>query len=203
MKKTLILISSLLVVAGVFSAQAFANGAKHGDSNRGHHGKKSHINVWSAKLTPPGATGPTAAVAHYGKHNATPTGPIGRATFAQNKKRYLLAVKVRGLTASTNYSVALYKDEDGKGSLSTANPIQDPPTIKPIVTDANGLGKTWTDGPRSDFSLDKDVKYYVAVKNSAGETVLAGTLKTKWHGRHRGCDGHGLSGSHNHKSHRR
>lgn len=152
-----------------------------------------------------GETGPTAAVSNYGSsHDSTQTGPAGRATFAQNKKRYLLVLKVHGLTASTNYTVVFYKDEDGEGSMVAANPIQDPPTIKPIDTDANGMGKTWTDGPRSDFSLDKEVKYYVAVKNSSGETVLAGALERMWHRKHRGCnESHGLSGSRKNKSHHR
>jgi hypothetical protein len=120
---------------------------------------------------------------------------VGKASFAQSKTRYLLAVKVKNLTPATNYTVALYKNEDGKGSLSTANPIQDPPTIKPITTDAEGDGKTWTDGFRTEFGFDTDTKYYVTVKNAAGDTVLAGDLERKSHRWHKGCDGEGVSGS--------
>ncbi|MGH2959949.1 MAG: hypothetical protein ACRDKE_10105, partial [Solirubrobacterales bacterium] len=187
-----LVLSSLLLVAGVFSAQTFAHGSQHGTDGQRSAAKK--IKIWNAKLTAP--TEPVANVAHFGKgEQAQPTAPVGRATFAQNKNRYLLVVKVKNLTPATDYTVALYKNEDGKGSLSTANPIQDPPTIKAITTDENGFGKTWTDGPRSDFGFDTDTKYYLTVKNAAGDTVLAGDFDRKHHRWHRGCDGHGVSGS--------
>lgn len=223
MKKALIVISSMLVVAGVFSSQSFAHGGHH---RFGHHGGK-HGNVWVATLTPPGATGETgqtgaaassfakkahhkklrragkARISHYWKGawngatapaGASQTGPGGKAIYTQTRGKYFVAVKVKNLTPSTAYSVALYKDTDGTGPASTTNPALNPPAIPDFTTDASGDGLTGALGKKSIFSLDPTAGYYLKVTDSTGATVLAGALVTFGRG-HKGCGGHGATGT--------
>jgi hypothetical protein len=186
MKKSLVLISSLLVVIGVFTSSSWAHGGGHGHhGKRGHHG---HAQIFSAKLTPP--TAPTAAVARYHRGGSTgstgateATGPVGKVLYAQNKTKYAVGVRVYKLSPATKYDVAIY--------ATATDAVLNPPTIGSITTDANGNGKAGTRGLLgTDFAgLDKKTAYYVKVTDAAGATVLRGDLTRKGHKGHKGkCD---------------
>jgi hypothetical protein len=185
MKKTLIAISSLLVVLGVFTSSSLAHDGAGGD----WHGKQhaSHAKLWVAKLTAPTAdVSTTARASHFGgSENAGATAPVGTALYAQNSDKWAIGVRVKNLSATTKYDVAIYKD----------NSALNPPAIPAFTTDANGFGATGAIGERSDFGLEKSVTYTVKVTNEAGDTVLSGPLERIRLKRHRGgCDGHhGLS----------
>jgi hypothetical protein len=208
MKKTITVISSLVVVVGVFTSQSFAHGGNQGF--RGHHGHGAkHAQIYFAKLTPPGATGATGAVASryshhgYGSTGETgatggTTGPVGKVLYAQNKKRYAYGVRLYKLGASTEYHVTIVKNEgatattshyghwgptDATGPTSTSTT---PPPIDAITTDANGYGKGKGTGLRSAYGLDPAASYFVTVTNPAGDVVLQGDLTTKRHKSHKG-----------------
>jgi hypothetical protein len=183
MKKSLVVISSVLVIAGVFTSSSFAHDGEHGNGF-GHHGTH-HASIWAANLTPP-----TAAVAHYKVGLPGPsgaTGAVGTALYAQNQTKYAVGVRVFKLSASTKYDVAIYKD--GAALI--------PPAIPSITTDANGSGKTSLTGLRTEFGLDKTVSYTVQVKDPTGAVVLSGALTPIGHKSHRGGCGnkHGLNGT--------
>jgi hypothetical protein len=184
MKKTLIVLSSLAVVIGVFAGPSFAHGGGKHEGFHGWHGHHSsrHGKIWTAKLTPP--TAPTANVAHHGGRGSTgstgateSTGPVGKVIYAQNKTKYAAGVKVKGLSPSTKYDVTIY---NGTTAL-------DPPKFDSITTDANGYGLTVTKGLRdATFAgLDKKVTYTVKVTTEGGDVVLVGDLSKKW-GKYRG-----------------
>lgn len=178
MKKTLTLISAMLVVAGVMATTSLA----HDSNKKGNHGS-SRAQIFRATLAPVVEVVPTATTAgatgETGPTGATPTGPHGKAQWVQNKKRYNGYVKVRNLTPATTYTAAIYLNADGQGCSSTTNTALVPPVIKPIVTDAAGNGRANTHGKLSTFALDKTKSYYVRVNDAAGTAVLCGELKLK------------------------
>jgi hypothetical protein len=208
MKKTLIVISSLVVAVGASTSSSFAHGGGHG--HRGHH-SSNRAQVFSAKLTPP--TGATAAVAFHSHHpkgstgetGATgTTGPAGKVLFAQNKNRYAFGVRVYKLSANTKYDVKIVlksgptavtshfggRHEGPSGPSGSTVPTgglsTTPPPVDSITTDANGNGRAKGNGLRSLYGLEKHSTYYVTVTNAAGEVVLQGDLVTKSHKRHKG-----------------
>lgn len=227
MKRALIIVSSLLVVVGVFSSQSLANGAKHSyGAWGGHHHSSKKANVWSAKLTPPGATSATSGkVRHrhghgYGATGAT--GPAGKVIYAQNHKKYLVAVKLKGLSPSTEYTATITKTSTdptgptGEARIAHYNhgestpptgATSTPPTVDPITTDANGNASVVFKGLRSVAGLDKRAKYLVEIKDPSGTVVLAGDLTRNGFRHHRGkCNGdrspfagESRSGGHHHR----
>jgi hypothetical protein len=194
MKKILILVGSLLVVAGVFTSSSIAHGGNHGQGgHRGHHSAR-HAQIFSATLTPP-----TAAVssARHAKGATGATGPVGKVLYAQNSKKYALGVRLYRLTPATKYNVTIVKKAEPTAVTShhpwnptdatgpTATPVT-LPTLAAITTDANGYGKGSSTGLRSSAGLDKHAAYYVTVTNEAGDVVLIGDLLTKGHKHHKG-----------------
>jgi hypothetical protein len=177
MKKTLTLISAMLVVAGVMATQSLAH-----DSNKGNHGS-SRAQIFRATLAPVPPIVPTAAVAgstgETGATGSTTTGPSGRAQWVQNKKRFNGYVKVRNLTPATVYTAGIYANTDGQGCASTTNTVVGPPAIKSITTNATGNGSTHAHGKLSAFKLDTTKTYYVRVNDATGAAVLCGELKLK------------------------
>jgi hypothetical protein len=180
MKKTLTLISAMLLVAGVMATQSGAH-----DSNKGTHGS-SRAQIFRATLAPVAVVNPTAATA--GATGVTgPTGstppttsvPSGRAQWVQNKKRYNGYVKVRGLKPATAYTAGIYLNADGLGCASTTNTVLDPPALKTITTNSKGNGSTHKHGKTVAFKLDKTKSYYVRVNDATGAAVLCGELKLK------------------------
>ena len=174
MKKTLTLISAMLVVAGVMATTSLA----HDSNKKGNHGSSAQI--FRAALAPVVPIVPTAAVAGVtGETGATSTVPSGKAQWVQNKKRFNGYVKVRNLTPATTYTAAVFLDADGQGCASTTNTALLPAVIKPFTTDANGNGKRNAHGALSTFKLDSTKSYYVSVSDAAGAVVLCGELKAK------------------------
>ncbi|MGH2958875.1 MAG: hypothetical protein ACRDKE_04675, partial [Solirubrobacterales bacterium] len=123
MKKTLTLISAMLVVAGVMATTSLA----HNSNTKGNHGS-SRAQIFRATLAPvvpvvdptpsvsaAGATGETGATGATGGTTAVPSGKV---QWVQNKKRYNGYVKVRNLTPSTTYTAAIYLNADGQGCAS-------------------------------------------------------------------------------------
>jgi hypothetical protein len=185
MKKTLTLISAMLVVAGVMATQSLAH------DNKGNHGS-SRAQIFRATLAPvavvnptlatagsTGETGGTGATGGTGGTGSTTATPSGRAQWVQNKRRFNGYVKVRHLTPATSYTAGIYLNADGQGCASTSNTLVGPPSIKPITTDASGNGGTHAHGKLSAFALDKTKAYYVRVNNAAGAPVLCGDLVLK------------------------
>jgi hypothetical protein len=203
MKKTLTLISAMLVVAGVMATQSVA----HDSTSKGNHGA-SRAQIFRAKLAPvvpvvptvatAGATGETGATGGTG---TTTSVPSGRAQWVQNKKRYNGYVKVRSLAPATAYTAGIYLNADGQGCGSTTNALLNPPVLKTITTNASGNGSTHAHGKLSAFALDKTTAYYVRVNDATGSAVLCGDLvlktkKAKSHGHGKGHGkGHGQSHS--------
>lgn len=230
MRKSLTAIASIAVIAGVFSAQAVGNGGGRGDNNSGfgwgHHKKSAQ--VWRADLRVPGATGPTAGVAHHGgKYGATgPTGADnatakGQFVFAQNRTKYVWGLKLKRLTPSTDYKVGIYGPAGASGSTgattgTTAHKKRGKKG-KRSATDASTLvgatiavktddqGRAWAGdkGLRSVFGLDKKSAYVVKVTDADGTVVLQGDLLRKTHRAHRGCSGYSDAGSQSRKRHHR
>ena len=175
MKKTLTLISAMLVVAGVMATTSLA----HDSNKKGNHGS-SRAQIFRATLAPVVPVVPTAAVAGVtGETGATSTVPSGKAQWVQNKKRFNGYVKVRNLMPATTYTAAVYLDADGQGCASATNTALTPAVIKPFTTDASGNGKRSAHGALSTFGLDKTKAYYVSVSDAAGAAVLCGELKLK------------------------
>lgn len=200
MKKALTLVFSIAVVCSVFAAQSFAHGG-HWHGHHGHHGKK-HAQVFRGTLAPvTGATGATGATGstsrtwksgkswhRHGKrsrHRARMTGPIGIAQWTQNSQKFKFVAAVKGLGASSSYTVAIYADADGQGCASTSNTPLGAPAIPALATNSRGYGWVKARGSRSDVSLDPAGDYYVKVTDSAGAAVLCGDIKLKgkrgWH----------------------
>lgn len=181
MKKTLTLISAMLVVVGVMATTSLA----HDSNKKGNHGS-SRAQIFRATLAPvvevvptataAGATGETGATGGTG---ATSTVPSGKAQWVQNKKRFNGYVKVRNLTPATTYTAAIYLNADGQGCASTTNAALLPAVIKSFTTDAAGNGKRNAHGALSTFKLDSTKSYYVSVSDAAGTAVLCGELKYK------------------------
>jgi hypothetical protein len=182
MKKTLTLISAMLLVAGVMATQSGA----HDSHQKGNHGS-SRAQIFRATLAPVGPV-PAPTIATYGATGETgATGgsgtttsvPSGRAQWVQNKKRYNGYVKVRGLAPATTYTAAIYLNADGQGCASSTNTALTLPLLKPITTNASGNGTTHTHGKTSAVKLDKTKAYYVRVNDATGAAVLCGDLKLK------------------------
>lgn len=178
MKKTLTLISAMLVVAGVMATTSLA----HDSNKKGNHGS-SRAQIFRATLAPVVEVVPTVTTAgatgETGPTGATPTGPHGKAQWVQNKKRFNGYVKVRNLTPATTYTAAIYLNADEQGCASTTNTALLPAVIKPFTTDAAGNGKRNAHGALSTFKLDSTKSYYVSVSDAAGTAVLCGELKYK------------------------
>ena len=181
MKKTLTLISAMLVVAGVMATTSLA----HDSNKKGNHGS-SRAQIFRATLAPVVPVVPTAAVAGAtgatgatGGTGATSTVPSGKAQWVQNKKRFNGYVKVRNLMPATTYTAAIYMNADGQGCASTTNTALTPAVIKSFTTDAAGNGKRNAHGALSTFKLDSTKSYYVSVSDAAGAVVLCGELKAK------------------------
>ncbi|MBJ7354375.1 MAG: hypothetical protein JHC98_06080 [Thermoleophilaceae bacterium] len=180
MKKTLTLISAMLVVAGVMATQSLAQ-----DNNKGNHGS-SRAQIFRATLAPVVSVQPTATVAGStdatgatGETGSTSATPSGRAQWVQNKKRFNGYVKVRNLTPATVYTAGIYENADELGCASATNTLVGPPSIKSITTDAAGKGSTHAHGRLSAFKLDATKSYYVRVNDATGAAVLCGDLKLK------------------------
>lgn len=210
-KATLPVIASIVVLAAVLAGPAFAHGGhhgkRHGDQRMGkqafgyQYGHRWHRGgkVWLADLTPGGATGETGATANIAHHSGTrsettgptgdqTTGPAGKFIYAQRGWRYLWGLKVRGLAASTAYSVAIYTNTDGQGCASTTNTALTPSA--PFTTNADGWALTGGIGTRKEFGgLSKKTAYYVKVTDANGAAVICGTLDRKTHRAHGRCDG--------------
>ena len=175
MKKTLTLISAMLVVAGAMATTSLA----HDSNKKGNHGS-SRAQIFRATLAPVVPVVPTATIAGAtGETGATSTVPSGKAQWVQNKKRFNGYVKVRNLTPATTYTAAIYLNADGQGCASTTNTALTPAVIKSFTTDAAGNGKRNAHGALSTFGLDKTKTYYVSVSDAAGTAVLCGELKYK------------------------
>jgi hypothetical protein len=210
MKKTLTLISAMLVVAGVMASQSLAHDSK------GNHGS-SRAQIFRATLAPvvnvdpsitaSGSTGETGATGSTGTTGSTGPAtsvPSGRAQWVQNKKRYNGYVKVRGLTPATTYTAGIYLNADGQGCASSSNTAATgTPGLKTITTDANGKGSTHAHGKRSAFALDTTKTYYVRVNDATGAAVLCGDLvyKTKKPKKAKKHHGHGHEKTDSHGKH--
>lgn len=208
-KAMLPVIASIVVVAGVLAGPAFAHGGHHGKQGHQRWGKQAFGyqyghrwhrggKVWLADLTPGGATGETGATANVAHHSGTrseatgPTGdsttPAGKFIYAQRGWKYLWGLKVKNLTPSTAYSVAIYTNADGKGCASTTNAALTPSA--PFTTNADGWALTGGIGTRKEFGgLSKKTAYYVKVTDASGAAVICGTLDRKTHRAHGKCDG--------------
>jgi hypothetical protein len=185
MKKTLTLISAMLVVAGVMATTSLA----HDSNNKGNHGS-SRAQIFRATLAPvapvptptiasSGATGETGATGATGGTGSTTSVPSGRVQWVQNKKRYNGYVKVRGLAPATTYTAAIYLNADGQGCASATNTALNPPAIKSLTTNSTGKASRSVHGKLSAFKLDKTKSYYVRVNDATGAAVLCGELKLK------------------------
>jgi hypothetical protein len=181
MKKTLTLISAMLVVAGVMATTSLA----HDSNKKGNHGS-SRAQIFRATLAPvvpatPTATtaGATGATGATGGTGSTSTVPSGKAQWVQNKKRYNGYVKVRNLTPATTYTAAIYLNADGQGCASSSNTALNPPVIKSFTTNSTGKGGTHAHGKLNSVKLDSAKTYYVRVNDAAGNAVLCGDLKLK------------------------
>ena len=209
MKKTLTLISAMLVVAGVMATTSLA----HDSNTKGNHGS-SRAQIFRATLAPvapvptptvasSGATGETGATGATGGTGPTTSVPSGRVQWVQNKKRYNGYVKVRGLTPATTYTAAIYLNADGLGCASTTNAALNPPAIKPFTTDANGKASRSIKGGKAvPFKLDKTKSYYVRVNDATGAAVLCGDLKYKAKKSKKAKHNHGKSDDKSHGKHK-
>src|SRR5689334_15563967 len=136
MKKTLMILSAVLVVIGVSAANSVAHNGNHG-SSRAQIYRAQRLPVSStpgpslAVTVGTGATGATGSTASPGA-----TGPVGRAQLVQNETRYNFGAHVTGLTAGGVYPVAIYLDVDGQGCASTSNTPLSPPAIPSMTADA-------------------------------------------------------------------
>lgn len=207
-KKTLTTIVSLLVIVGVFSAQAVA----HGGGHRGHGWGKAKHTQWRASLTAPGATGAVARTSHHGYGTTGPTGGVttglrGKFVYAQSSKSYVWGLKIKGLAASTAYTVTVAeapattaakkkaKASHHSGATEPTGPVGSGPLPATVTTNADGWVSAAGKGARSDFGLDKTKAYVVTITDSAGAAVLKGTLLRKTHHAHRGCSGFSTTGN--------
>ena len=189
MKKTLTLISAMLVVAGVMATTSLA----HDSNKKGNHGS-SRAQIFRATLAPVVPVVPTAAVAGAtGETGATSTVPSGKAQWVQNKKRFNGYVKVRNLMPATTYTAAIYLNADGEGCASATNTALLPAVIKPFTTDSTGKGDTHAHGKLSSVKLDGAESYYVRVNDAADAGVLCGDLKLKTKKPKKAKKGHGKS----------
>jgi len=167
--------------------------------------------VWTAKLTPPTAAVGSARTKSRYWHGATPptgatsaTGAVGKVLYAQNRKQYVLAVRVARLTPSTTYTVTIKKTSDGPtgptgakishhGWDEATGPTGAPPaipTVGPITTNDKGFGAAFAKGLRSVAGLEKRATYSVEVTDPAGTVVLVGDLVRNGFKHHRGnCGG--------------